>query len=331
MSPAIDRFVNGPANTQRKRGVSKARAPNKVRITQARSKGVTLKKAVNSFVMFRSMMSRIFPEWKQSERSRFIRAMWAFEQHKSVWSIIARVWTFIRDNSNYRFLDQYLISASTVCNLVHPQSWLDAHNCVLSRDMNGTIQVLQTSPPAVGSIPAPAPIGDVELLHRLIRQGLALEKPLQLLAQIIHHHHHVLNFNKPQDFISNDETMGQAGRELSGFAAQLDFNPVATFADMLQVNVNSMILANGVNVVDVEDVTSFDHSLIISSDMHTQHPYNWDTIALHQVHSNDGSINPMVLEQGTRTYDLDQPNIWGSLTGQACQIGWESGVYSLIL
>lgn len=274
------------------------------------------------------MMSPIFPDWKQSERSRFIRSMWGYEQHKNVWSVIARVWTFIRDNSNYRLLDQYLVGATSVCNLVDPHAWLQLYNCILVRAPDGTAQLFQTAPPAAGAIRAPFAIGDVELLRRLIERGLPVEKPRQLLAQIIDHRQHVLNFNATQDFSTNDETLARPGREFSEFTDQLNYNPVASFAEMLQFEPNSMIFDNGVNIVDVEDVTNFDQSLVLSSGPQTQRRFNWDTTTVHHAQPTDGSIDPVMFEQCTRIYDLDQPNIWDGLTGQTNERDWEAGTYS---
>lgn len=53
MSAAMDRFIHGPVTTQVTGSISKTRVSNRAKATQARSKGVALKKAVNSFVMFR--------------------------------------------------------------------------------------------------------------------------------------------------------------------------------------------------------------------------------------------------------------------------------------
>lgn len=270
-------------------------------------------------------MSPLYPNWTQAERSRFIRTMWEKELHKEVYGLFGRVWTFIRDNSNYRCLPQFLAGAGIICEVVAPNIWLQVYNMMLVRLPNGTIDLLQAAPPAPGRVPTPRNMGDHELLHQLILKGLPLERPAQLMAQLGENSLHVMTVNKQQDFSSLDETLGAAGRAVTGFTQQMDYNPISTFAELLDMDASNSLFDLGVNIIDVPDITNFDDSSVLAAGPHTHYRFEWDTTTVHHAHPQTGAIDSIATEDNPMIYDMDQPNMWDSLSGQMTQREYQAG------
>lgn len=268
---------------------------SKTNANQSRARDVvTTKKAVNNYILFRckhayspfasdvslteqAMMNPIFPNWTQADRSRFIRAMWEQEQHKTTYGLMARVWTFIRDNSNYRNLAQFLASAGIITCITGPDVWLELYHMELVRIPSGEVDLLQLIAPAPGAIPSPRDLTDFDLLHELILKGLPLERPAQLLQQMAEHSLHIMTVNKKQDNLFHNEDLGKNGRAVVGFAQQMDYNPVATFADILSMDPADSFFNLGVNVIDVENIADFDRSQAVSTGLQTQYRFDWDT------------------------------------------------------
>lgn len=299
---------------------------SKTNANQSRARDVvTTKKAVNNYILFRckrayspfasdvslteqAMMNPIFPNWTQADRSRFIRAMWEQEQHKTTYGLMARVWTFIRDNSNYRNLAQFLAGAGIITCITGPDVWLELYHMELVRIPSGEVDLLQLIAPAPGAIPSPRDLTDFDLLHELILKGLPLERPAQLLQQMAEHSLHIMTVNKKQDFSFHNEDLDKNGRAVVSFAQQMDYNPVATFADILPMDPADSFFNLGVNVIDVENIADFDRSQAVSTGPQTQYRFEWDTNTAHHAQPQDGAIDTMTAEDAGRVWGLDQPN-----------------------
>lgn len=355
MDPPTQEIVVTQANnlkTVSKRGVGaqskiKSGRVEKAKMTNnsSRTRDVTAKKAVNNYILFRckvnsvialpthfqmyltevAMMSPIFPNWTQADRSRFIRTMWDQEQHKTTYGLMARVWTFIRDNSNYRNLTQFLAGAGIITCITGPDVWLDMYHMQLVRLPSGEVDLLQLVAPAPGTISPPRDLTDFDLLHELILKGLPLDRPAQLLQQMAEHSLHIMTVNKKQDFPSLNDDLGKNGRAVLGFTQQMEYNPVATFADILSMDPNDGFFNLGVNVIDVEDIANFDRTQAVTTGPHTQYRFQWDTTTAHQAQLQDGAIDTVAAEDAGKVWDLDQPNAWDDLTGQITHREYEAG------
>lgn len=273
------------------------------------------------------MMSPVFPNWTQADRSRFIRSMWEKEEHKTTYGLMARVWTFIRDNSNYKNLPQFLAGAGLITRITGPDVWLDLYNMQLVRTPSGEVELMQLVAPAPGAIPPPHNLTDFDLLHDLIHKGLPLERPAQLLQQMSQHSLHIMTVNKKQDFSVLTEDLGESGRAVVGFTQQMNYNPVATFADILSMDPSDSFFDFGVNVIDVEDITSFDRYLVVATDSQTQYRLPWDTTTAHHAQLHDGSIDTAAVEDAAKVWDMNQMNDWNNITGQITQHEYEAGMF----
>lgn len=245
--------------------------------------------------------------------------------NKEMYSLFGRVWTFIRDNSNYSCLSEFLSRAGAICDMPAPSSWLELYNMMLVTQTNGSVELLQVAPLAPGRIPNPRNISDYELLHQLILTGLPFERPAQLLAQMGENSLHVMTVNRQQDFSSHDETLGAAGRAATGFTQQMDYNPISTFAEILGVESSNSIFDSGVNIQNVSDITDFDDSAVLDAGPQTQYRFEWDTTTLHHAQPRAGTIDRIVIEDNPMMYEMDQPNMWENLGGQVTQRQYQLG------
>lgn len=320
---------------------------SKMNTNQSHAHDVSTKKAVNSYILFRckrnflpfasdillteqAMMSPIFPNWTQADRSRFIRAMWDQEQHKTTYGLMARVWTFIRDNSNYRALPQFLAGAGIITCITGPDVWLELYHMQLVRLPSGKVDLLQLVAPAPGTIPPPRDLTDFDLLHELILKGLPLEQPAQLLQQMAEHSLHIMTVNKKQDFSFHNKGLGKNGRAVIGFTQQMDYNPVTTLADNLSMDPANNFFNLGIDIIDVEDVADFNRSQVVTTGPQTQYHFQWDTNTAHHAQIQDGAINTVAVEDAGKVWDLDQPNTWDNITGQITQREFEAGELPLL-
>ncbi|KAJ4386216.1 hypothetical protein N0V93_009109 [Gnomoniopsis smithogilvyi] len=324
---ATSSFIYGPANSQKavlKRSLGKNhkikhKVQKKKSAPTSSTKGVVVKKAVNGYIIFRSTMSTLFPNFTQALRSRWVRIMWQKEVNKTSYSLIGRAWTFVRDNSNYRDLPHFVTGATAVCQVTAPQDFLQTYNLDLIALADGSVELLQTAPVLPGSIPPARDLSDFQLLNELLKNGLPVDQPLQLGRQMAEHFMHVMTVNtKPDTLTEVDSTV--SGRAVIDFTQQMDYNPIATCAELLQLDPSDAVFDMGVNVIDCDDITTFDPSNILAIGPQTHHRYQWDTTTAHYAQPSCGSIDITHVEDHAKLYDIRHyPDMLDNISGQITQ------------
>lgn len=297
------------------------------------------KKGVNSFLLFRSkcnlfqylkytrcscipgMAMMLFHDRPQSERSAMIRVMWEKERHKSSWSLMARVWTFIRDHSEYDNIWQYLCGAIDLIRTVSPDVWLKTYNMVLVKDNDGNVTLRQYAEPVC--INAPRDLSDFELLKGVVMRGLAVEDPEGLLRKMLQHSNHLMTITTLDANASTDDT----AKADDDFVNSMNHNPLATFAELLGLPDNTDAFDFGVNVIDVDDVTHFDESLVTTTGDHTHLRYQFDTSTAHLAQPESGSLQMSPFD-GNIALDLDMPHQWQNYSGQITQGDFQNSMFS---
>ncbi|KAK7743799.1 hypothetical protein SLS53_003818 [Cytospora paraplurivora] len=276
------------------------------------------KKGVNNFILFRRMGMELFRNLPQSERSPIIRVMWEQERHKSSWSLMARVWTFIRDHSEYDNIRQYLVCAIDLIRTVPPEAWLDTYKMALVRGNNGRVTLRQKAQP--GFIRAPRDLSDFELLKGVVLRGLAVQDAEGLLLKMLHHSNHMMTVTTADA----DATIHDTAKADETFVNAMNYDPLSTFAELLGLPANTNALDFGVNVIDVEDVTNFDDSMVTSTGNHTHLRYQFDTTTAHMAHPQSSSLD-MASQESNNAFDLAMPGQWQSIDGQMSQTEFAAG------
>lgn len=233
--------------------------------------------------------------------------------------LTSRAWTFVRDNTNYRDLPHFVTGATAICQVTTPQNFLQAYNLALIALADGSVELLQTAPVLPGSIPPARDLSDFQLLNELLNNGLPVDQPMQLGKQMAEHFMHVMTVNtKPKTPII-DEVLSQSGRAVFDFSQQLDYDPIATCAQLLQLDSTDPVFDMGVNVVDCEDITTFDPSSILAVGPQTHRRHQWDTTTAHYAQPNCGAIDITHVEDHPKTYDVHHPEMFHNISGQITQ------------
>lgn len=260
----------------------------------------------------------LFRDLPQSERSPIIRAMWEQERHKSSWSLMARVWTFIRDHSEYDNIRQYLFCAIDLIRTVPPEAWLDTYNMVLVKANNGSVALRQQAQP--GFIRAPRDLSDFELLKGVVLRGLAVSDAEGLLLKMLHHSNHMMTVTTSD----GSATAGSTGKADEAFVEAVNHDPLGAFAELLGFPADTSALDLGVNVIDVDDVTSFDDSVVTSTGAYTHLRFQYDTTTAHMAHAACGSLD-MASQEVNGAFDLGMPGQWQGIDGQVSEAQLAAG------
>nr|ANW09610.1 MATalpha1 [Stenocarpella maydis] len=324
MHVATKQILGGRANVQAiideqrrvKDGrVEKPLATNKI----VKAQDQPAKKGVNGYMMFRSAMQALFETYSQRQRSEFIREMWAKEPHKTTWALIAKVWTFIRDNSGgYDNILQYTAGAIEETRLTPPDRWFRAYNFWLVRDNMGTITARQRSAPT--SLPAPRELTDVELMFRVLKRGLPVKDPVQLLDQLARSQKHYIAFCR------HDPTAPNGKLETNFFNAMDD--PLTAVPFIMGLSPTDSTFAGGITHMDNFDGFHFDEDLVAMPNQHTVNGYGFDNITAHLSVPNNGALDPNPVLENPQSLEMGAPPQWDDIGGQISQQGHLSATES---
>ncbi|ROW10455.1 hypothetical protein VMCG_01699 [Cytospora schulzeri] len=327
MTPALAEVYGGPVrvqgflDNQRKAKNGRIGKPKSIQgvrktVKARRHESIPKKKGVNSFLLFRRMAMMLFHDRPQSERSAIIRTMWEQERHKSSWSLMARVWTFIRDHTEYDNILQYLCCAIDLIRTVPPEAWLSTYKMKLVNQKDGNVLLRQYAQPAF--IGAPRNLSDFELLKGVVMRGLAVDDPEGLLRKMLQHSNHMMTITTFDDNVSTDDP----AKADDVFVNSMNHDPLATFAELLGLPANNDAFNFGINVIDVEDVTNFDDSLITSTGDQTHLRYQFDTSTAHLARPEAGSLD-LSFQDGSIALDLGMPDQWQDYSGQISQSSYQ--------
>ncbi|KAK7513290.1 mating-type protein MAT alpha 1-domain-containing protein, partial [Phyllosticta citriasiana] len=130
--------------------ISSSQTPSQTGATQA-----SPLRALNSFMAFRVYYNPIFHSFEQKERSGFMKTMWAEEETKAKWSIIAKAWSIIRDEvgKDSAPLDRFLELACPHIDILARDAYLSTLGWELSTD-NGTTSLRRRFLPNFMDFPA---------------------------------------------------------------------------------------------------------------------------------------------------------------------------------
>nr|BAK14420.1 DNA binding protein with alpha box domain [Exserohilum monoceras] len=99
------------------------------------------RKALNAFVGFRCYYITIptFKHWPMKKLSNLIGLLWEADPNKSLWSLMTKAWSTIRDQigKDQAPLDHFFSLICPYLNLSDPASYLEIHGWILSVDEEG--------------------------------------------------------------------------------------------------------------------------------------------------------------------------------------------------
>ncbi|KAJ4417608.1 hypothetical protein N0V82_006081 [Gnomoniopsis sp. IMI 355080] len=153
----------------------------------------------------------------------------------------------------------------------------------------------------------------------MLRNGLPVEKPPQLGKQMAEHFMHIMTVNTKSDNIT-DEGAIDSGRAVIDFSQQLDYNPMGTCAELLQLDPADDVFDMSVNAHDCDDIATFDPSNILAVGPQTDHRFQWDTTTAHYAQPSCGAIDITHVEDHPKIYDIcHYPDMLDNISGQITQ------------
>nr|AAD33441.1 mating type protein MAT-2/1 [Curvularia homomorpha] len=116
------------------------------------------RKALNAFVGFRCYYIAIpvFKQWPMKKLSNLISLLWEADPNKSLWSLMTKAWSTIRDQIGKEKapLDQFFRIICPHLNLPDPASYLEIHGWTLTVDKEGDPTISQNADSECASIGA---------------------------------------------------------------------------------------------------------------------------------------------------------------------------------
>lgn len=114
----------------------------------------TSMRALNSWMAFRSYYSKMFTDSQQKDISTYLKTLWNAEQFKAKWSVLAKVYSIIRDVRGKALapLDKFLDITCPVFGIIPQSEYLDKLNWSFETDSQGKRSLVQTPLPDLTAI-----------------------------------------------------------------------------------------------------------------------------------------------------------------------------------
>lgn len=260
-------------------------------------------------------MQHIFSDYNQGERSPFIREMWEKEFHKPTWSLIGKVWTHIRNFSGgFSSTLQYVVAAIEETRLTQPDRWLSTYNMVLVRDNNGTITLRQHTEPT--SVPEPIQLTDVELLFHVLKRGLPVKNPVELLDSLVRSQKHYMTVS--------DSAM-PSGKADPNFISAINSDPLAASSQLGGLALTDDFFERGISNMEALGTLRVDATLLVTNGDYTFGGLQFDDSTAHLTLPNNGALDASTMEDISQVFEMGVPPQWDNFSGQISQHAHQIG------
>ncbi|KAH6874951.1 MAT1-1-1 [Thelonectria olida] len=153
----------------------------------ANGSGDRPQRPLNAFMAFRTYYLRLFPEAQQKIASGFLTTLWGKEPFRNKWALIAKVYSFARDEVGKCniSLGGFLAICCPIMNIVDPSVYLPTLGWVLREDGTGSQILVQD--PAVTVAPTQievVPSTEIELLKALLNTGYLSQQGYRLMERL---------------------------------------------------------------------------------------------------------------------------------------------------
>lgn len=254
-------------------------------------------------------MQHVFSDYPQGERSPFIREMWDKEVHKPTWSLIGKVFTHIRDFSGgFNSSLQYVVAAIEETRLTQPDRWLNTYNMMLVRDNNGTITLRQHTEPA--SLPEPRQLTDVELLFHVLKRGLPVKNPVELLNSLVRSQKHYMTVSDPAM---------PSGKADPNFINATNNDPLAALSYLSGLAPTESFFERGVGNMEALGTTRVDDALLTMPGDFTFGGLHFDDSTAHLTLPNNGALESSTMADMSQVFEMGVPHQWDNFSGQISQ------------
>ncbi|PKS12078.1 hypothetical protein jhhlp_001374 [Lomentospora prolificans] len=153
-------------------------------------KVIKAKRPLNAFIAFRSYYKVIFLKHPQKDVSSYITGLWAGEHFRNKWALIAKVYSFVRDEvgTSDVNLKDFLAVACPIMLIVAPENYLRSIGWIQTHDDEGNCFVTQDKVVAQNINAAlesqPSPDTELELLLQCVAAGYMADHSEYLTAKL---------------------------------------------------------------------------------------------------------------------------------------------------
>nr|ANK36056.1 MAT1-1-1 [Didymella tanaceti]ANK36059.1 MAT1-1-1 [Didymella tanaceti]ANK36065.1 MAT1-1-1 [Didymella tanaceti] len=221
------------------------------------------RKALNAFVGFRCyyILIPVFKPWPMKKLSNPMGVMWEADPNKSLWSLMTKAWSVIRDQigKDKAPLDQFFRIICPYLNIPSPEAYLDCCGWTLDADDEDTPSLSRQSTPSPGAMSAG--IADMTLsVEDIISYCQSMGYAQEYVSDLNFHSSTFLAQSRNQfagNSTSSTHESRLAARNKRRAKRQTTRN--AGIAPVLQQHISDVHLADDLNVT-YQDNSVFDHS-----------------------------------------------------------------------
>jgi Mating-type protein MAT alpha 1 HMG-box len=196
--------------------------------------------------------STIFSEIQQKQRSGYLTRLWQADQSKDKWALVARVYSFIRDElgKSNAPLAPFLAIACPAMNIVAAEAYLETLGWTLVGDDSGELKMsrslIPTSPQDEEMCAT-----DFKLLSTCLARGYTVNNAQALLDKIAFTANSMMVVAQPRVSEKHQDTKAD-------FLDTIKQDPFIAAAKLLGIPTNDSAIQLGVDVVMVDNIVEVD-------------------------------------------------------------------------
>ncbi|KPM39116.1 hypothetical protein AK830_g7441 [Neonectria ditissima] len=145
------------------------------------------KRPLNAFMAFRSYYLKLFPDVQMKTASGLLTTLWAQDPFRSKWTLIAKVYSFVRDEVGRTniSLSRFLDVCCPVMKIIHPVFYLGAFGWTVQFDEDGPCDLVQDDAARLDQFQDEiVPENEMDLLRALLQTGYLSEQAFALMDRM---------------------------------------------------------------------------------------------------------------------------------------------------
>jgi hypothetical protein len=286
------------------------------------AEAVKAKRPLNAFMAFRCYYLRLFPEAQQKTASGFLTALWQHEPFRNRWTLIAKVYSFIRDEVGKQkvSLPYFLGICCPIMKIISPISYLHFFGwTVEGNEKEGQKLVRQWTPTdnQIEGIQSQSyPNTEMDLLRTMLSLGYLPDESMMLMERMR----------------SNSNGVMDTGSGCSRFpvpfnAQKMDYintvreDPIQAAQELFGIHYNdATVRIHGYRVYDVESLDDISHLSMIIPTASPTSLYHYTGTYAHLGYSGDPTM-PFFQQPEHQNLSVSNPIQMESFIGHPAEEG----------
>ncbi|KAF5000883.1 hypothetical protein FGRMN_1492 [Fusarium graminum] len=280
---------------------------------------VRAKRPLNAFMAYRTYYMRLFPDIQQKTTSGFITQLWGRDPRRNKWALIAKVYSFIRDQigKSRVNLASFLAVACPMMKIIEPVVYLRTLGWMKNIDDDGNLSLSQNVAMMSANLEAlldhQHPVTEIDLLTDILTAGYFEDVSQHLLVRLWASQNGLMTPSSAAigDAVNNGESVYEVvptTPEKLSFISEVHENTCHAVRDLLGADLDpAFFQSRFVHSWEVEDLTSFEDVQISIADA----PMEPNTLyAFEQVPEALPQVSNFDMMQGIDTGVIDLASGW---------------------